>query len=209
MLENSFDAPAKKPTSASLYDDTCSGPPKELQKKDGAYTPGPVDTLNSYCTKSPPSPLADSKAANTTNLSDEQIESYACKISRIISKNRDFSYGKKNEDIRDIFNTAAGAGTASRDKLFDLVNHQLASSGLSLRYTYSIESTEQLRDLGEFAIATDPLIYLDASFDAKTVAHLSVRLSSISEEEDAMKIDRELSHLILHKKYQPPFRRGR
>lgn len=137
-------------------------------------------------------------------FSDKQIEDYSVAVSKIILRHGDFSNGQKNEKIRDAFYQAAGAGETGLDKLIHAVNDKLAANRLTLRATWSKESNEQLRELGEYCIATYPLIYLDSSFLKKEIAHVKLSLNSGSGEEDSLKIDRLLSQQTIYKQYQPP-----
>ncbi len=139
-------------------------------------------------------------------LTDKQVQDYAKRISDIISKNDDFSYGGKNDRIREMFSQAAAGGEKSFNLLLDAVNKQLAEKGLKMKGSYAVATTEDLKDLGNIALQSYPPIYPNARFTQTKTAHVELTLNSKNGEEDRLRLDRTLSQQIIRKSYRPSLR---
>lgn len=150
----------------------------------------------------------DKQADKALPLSDSTIEEYAKSITKIIGKNDDFSYGGKNEKIRDMFIDAAKAGKESFDKLLNAVNKDLAEKGLSIKGSFSISKASDVVDYGGIMQTSYPPIYPNAKVRYTETAAINLSLSSkAAGEEDTLKFNRTIADYTVRESYSPPSNR--
>jgi hypothetical protein len=139
-------------------------------------------------------------------LTEAEIKECSQKITAIIAKMGDFSYGGKNKIIQEMFGKAAAAGQASFDKLVDSVNKQLAAKGIDLKLDakYQVQAQEELVDLGDIMLTSYPPQYPNARFRQTSYAVAQITLKTkAGEVEDSMDIKRMTSQKTVRRHHVP------